>query len=93
MFYEEMRDAIGLTWFRTSPKGAWSLKIPEGVEKDISTRWQQGTPHHEKSTALVKAIQHIDNAYCDGMFDLETGGDGDNGENLLYLLDILFESK
>jgi hypothetical protein len=93
MFYEEMKDAMGFVWFRTEPCGPWKILIPFDVSNDVNQRWEKGTPHHPKSLALVKAIQHLDQRYCDGMFDLQTGGDGDNGESLLYLLDILFESN
>lgn len=91
MFYEEYTDAFYLTWFRTSPNGKWVLKIPESVNTDINKRWEHGVPHHPSSEALVKAMQCVDRRYCGGMFDIETGGDGDNGESLLYLLDIIFE--
>ena len=62
------------------------------VERDINKRWEQGIEHHDKSIEIVKALADIDIAYCDMYFDWKTGGDGDNGETLMYLLDIYFES-
>ena len=93
MFYEEYTDAFNLTWFRDTPNGKWQLKIHEATNVDINKRREQGVPHHPCSEALVKAMQFVDGKYCDGMFDIETGGDGDNGESLLYLLDIIFEAQ
>lgn len=88
-----MIDALGITWFRTKPNGKWCLKIPNTVSTDINARWEQGVDHHPRSEALVKAMQFVDITYCDNMCDINTGGDGDNGESLLYLLDIIFESQ
>jgi hypothetical protein len=67
-------------------------EIP-GIEYDINKRWEQGTPHHPKSEALFKRIEQIDFEFCDGYFDWQAGGDGDNGENLMYEMDIYFEEQ
>lgn len=58
------------------------------VETDINKRWEQGLPHHEKSLEIKKIIRKAD---TDGHWDF--GGDGDNGEELLYYLDIYFEQE
>lgn len=56
----------------------------------VDQRWEQGIEHHPRSEAIGAALRRInaDNAWP---MDLEFGGDGDNGETLLYLLDIYFE--
>ena len=54
-------------------------------------RWEAGIPHHEKSEALVRDLAKIDTLYFGNYFDLKTGGDGDNGEVLMYMLDLFFE--
>jgi hypothetical protein len=61
------------------------------VETDITKRWEQGTPHHPESVKLFESIAEIDLAHCDDSFCWKSGGDGDNGERLMYLLDIHFE--
>ena len=61
------------------------------VETDIGKRWEQGTPHHPKSMALFKRLADIDFKYCGDHFCWKAGGDGDNGEILMYELDIIFE--
>ena len=61
------------------------------VDLDINNRWEKGTDHHPKSIELMRSLARIDRNLCGGYFDWETGGDGDNGETLMYQLDIYFE--
>lgn len=61
------------------------------VETNIEKRWENGTPHHPKSEETAKSIAEIDYKYGDDYFCFKFGGDGDNGEHLMYLLDIHFE--
>ena len=63
------------------------------VNTDINDRWEQGVPHHPKSVALFKALAEIDWKYGDDFFCWKKGGDGDNGEHLMYELDIYFEQQ
>lgn len=54
-------------------------------------RWEDGIDHHEMSERLVKFMaDHDFNDYDDGMC-IKTGGDGDNGEHMMYLMDAFFE--
>lgn len=61
------------------------------VERDINKRWEQGIDHHPKSEELMKALMKIDLELCDDYFCWKQGGDGDNGETLMYEMDIYFE--
>lgn len=61
------------------------------VETDITKRWAQGTPHHKESVKLYNKIEQLDFKYGGDFFCFTSGGDGDNGEHLMYLLDIIFE--
>ena len=63
------------------------------VETDITNRWEQGIDHHPKSIEIFKAIEDNDWKYGGDYFCWKSGGDGDNGEHLMYLLDIYFEQK
>ena len=67
------------------------MKQIKYVEYNIGKRWETGVPHHPKSKALMKSIEDIDFKFGGDYFCWKTGGDGDNGENLMYLLDIIFE--
>ncbi len=57
----------------------------------ITERWEQGIPHDPRSIALYKALAQIDFEQCDDYFCWKSGGDGDNGETLMYQLDVYFE--
>lgn len=67
------------------------LRKTPNVEYDVNKRWETGTHHHPKSKELMKRVSELDWELLKGHFDFKTGGDGDNGETLMYLLDIYFE--
>lgn len=50
-------------------------------------------PHHPKSLALFEKLMKIDFELNDDYFCWKSGGDGDNGEQMLFELDILFERE
>jgi len=54
-------------------------------------RWTQGVEHDDRSVKLIDALKAIDEKHNEGRLDIRTGGDGDNGEDWAYLLDIFFE--
>ena len=62
-----------------------------GIELDINKRWEKGIDHHPKSLELMEAVSDIDFILCEDYFCWKTGGDGDNGESLMYEMDIYFE--
>lgn len=54
-------------------------------------RWADGIDHHPMSRRIVDFMKlHDFNDYDDSMC-IKTGGDGDNGEHIMYLLDAYFE--
>lgn len=63
------------------------------VNTDINNRWEEGIDHHPKSIELFKALEKIDWEYGNDFFCRKSGGDGDNGEMLVYEMDIYFEMK
>jgi hypothetical protein len=63
------------------------------VEKDINIRWEEGMPHHPKAIEMAQIIEDADYKYGGDYFQFKFGGDGDNGEQLLYALSIYFELK
>jgi hypothetical protein len=55
-------------------------------------RWGKGKDHHFQSRRLMKFLMDHDfNDYGD-YFYWKIGGDGDNGETLMYQLDAFFET-
>ena len=63
----------------------------QGVETNITKRWEGGVKHHSKSIELYEAISELDYHFNSDSFCFKSGGDGDNGESLMYLLDIFFD--
>lgn len=54
-------------------------------------RWEEGTDHHPMSMRLMMFLEEHDfNDYSD-YFCWKSGGDGDNGETLMYEMDAFFE--
>lgn len=54
-------------------------------------RWSEGTPHHPQSKRLMDFLSKHDFKDFGDYFDWRTGGDGDNGETLMYQMDAFFE--
>jgi hypothetical protein len=63
-----------------------------GVETDIGKRWENGVNHHPKSLEFASHINEIERKHKSDFY-LDFGGDGDNGETVLFLLDIFFEAQ
>jgi len=59
---------------------------------DVISRWEKGIPHNPKSVLIYKELKSIDFNYGGDFFGFKSGGDGDNGEHLMYLLDIYFSN-
>lgn len=54
-------------------------------------RWGEGLPHHPMSERLMKFLKVHDREDYGRVFGWRTGGDGDNGETLMYQMDAFFE--
>lgn len=63
------------------------------VETDINKRWEQGMNHHPESERIMKILMEADEKYGDDYFCWKKGGDGDNGETLMFTLDVYFEKR
>lgn len=62
-------------------------------DTDPGVRWEQGYDHHPASIQLHKELDELDWKHLKGYFDFKSGGDGDNGETLMFLLDMIFERR
>jgi len=51
-------------------------------------RWSNGIPHCRQSLRFKRFVQSIDESG-----EWEFGGDSDNGEEILYLLDAFYEQE
>lgn len=63
----------------------------KGLGLIVPDRWEKGTPHHPTSHRLMRFLKEHDLKDYDNCFDWEIGGDGDNGETLMYQMDAFFE--
>ena len=54
-------------------------------------RWGDGMDHHPMSIRLMEFIRIHDWKDYSFYFDWEIGGDGDNGETLMFQMDTFFE--
>lgn len=50
-------------------------------------RWSEGMDHHPMSERCIRYVYH------EGTVDISIGGDGDDGEQIMYALDSFWESK
>ena len=62
-----------------------------GLTQDPIKRWEDGIEHHTMSERLVRFLAEHDFNDYDDYFCWKVGGDGDNGENLMYEMDAFFE--
>lgn len=63
----------------------------DGINYDLVNRWENGIEHHPESEKLYKRLAELDYHYNQDGFCFKSGGDGDNGESLMYLLDMYFD--
>lgn len=54
-------------------------------------RWEEGIDHHPMSERLMRFLVKHDLSDYDDYFCWKVGGDGDNGETLMYEMDAFFE--
>lgn len=58
---------------------------------DLNARWENGDEHHPKAKELAKLIAAIDYIHNSDSGCYKFGGDGDNGEELCFILSEIFE--
>jgi hypothetical protein len=75
--------------FRAKERCGCTVNKEERVAMNVGDRWELGVPHDPRSVEIYESIRRIDMENGD-YFDWTSGGDGDNGEHLMYLLDIHF---
>lgn len=62
----------------------------QAFNKEMNRRWEQGVPHDVKSKEILELLMRAD---VNDYFCWKRGGDGDNGETLMFQLDVLFAQK
>ena len=64
----------------------------ENPDPTFQQRWENGKPHHPMSISLMKHMIEVDSSNGSPL-DLKMGGDGDNGETIMYLMDSFWSTK
>jgi len=54
---------------------------------------RDGVPHHPEAENIFELLKESDLAFGNDHFGWKSGGDGDNGEGLMYSLSILLELR
>lgn len=71
------------------------MNIDYHLAKDLGLtdkdRWADGIEHHPKSMRLLAFLADHDLYDYNDHFCWKSGGDGDNGEALMYQMDAFFE--
>lgn len=78
--YRELREHLGDDYHQARELGLTSID-----------RWEEGTHHHPMSERLMQFISDHDIIDYQDHFCWKIGGDGDNGETLMYEMDAFFE--
>jgi hypothetical protein len=63
---------------------------PVAEFKSPQKRWEDGDDHDPRSETIYKYISDMDFKHCGDSFCFKSGGDGDNGETLMFILDCWF---
>lgn len=59
----------------------------------LQERYDRGIPHNPRSIELYRSIAKLDFEEGGDVFCFKSGGNGDNGEHLMYLLDMHFAQE
>jgi hypothetical protein len=62
------------------------------AKHSLNDRYYNSIPHDIRSKHLYKFIADLDFNEGNDRFCFKEGGDGDNGEHLMYLLDCYFNT-
>jgi len=62
---------------------------------DPETRWEDGVDHDPRTEELWDWLQEYDRKFCGYEYSdlLSSGGDGDPGEGIMYLIDEYFAAR
>lgn len=64
-----------------------------GITWDCAERWSRGMDHHPEAASMFAMIAESDYEFCDDYFNWKCGGDGDNGEALMFALSARLELR
>ena len=65
----------------------------ERLGVQVDRRWEDGVPHHPEAERMFAMLKESDWAFGGDYFQWKHGGDGDNGETLMFSLSVLLELR
>jgi len=74
-------------------KEMWEKCKEYGIVADIEKRWEYGIEHHPEAIDIFNLIKKSDWIFGGDYFVWKEGGDGDNGEILMYALSVMLELR
>ena len=63
------------------------------IDFDLTARWERGEERFDEAVQMAKDIADLDWLLSDNILELDFGGDGDNGEILIDLIDALLRLR
>ena len=63
------------------------------MSKTLKERLKDCDEHDPRTIKMYEFISQLDFNEANDAFGFVSGGDGDNGEHLMYLMDCYFEAK
>src|SRR5574343_331977 len=82
-------EGLGAQKIGKTPK----QRSPIIINKNLLQRKNSGEKHDQRSIEIYNFIEKLDFKEGEDFFCFKSGGEGDNGEHLMYLLDMYFENK
>ena len=64
-----------------------------GIIHDCNERWERGIPHHPEAVRIFELLKESDWNFGGDYFCWKYGGDGDNGETLMFALSVQLELR
>jgi hypothetical protein len=88
---EDLKKYLETIKKENSPRNQYYIKAVElGLTR--KDRWSEGIDHHPMSERLMNFLIEHDFVDYNYYFCWKMGGDGDNGETLMYQMDAFFET-
>jgi hypothetical protein len=74
-------------WCAVETMYEFAEKYARHLLESPEERWEKGRQHHWESMSIMEFL------CADDRLDFKMGGDGDNGEELMHVLDVYFEVR
>ena len=63
--------------------------IASGIDYDLNAKWERGEERSDEAEQMARELADLDWLLYGNTLDFDFGGDGDSGEFLIDLIDVL----